>query len=134
MTPKKALASDTTVKAQLAQNALDIGKMHKEIERLTEENEAFRKQNVELASVIENDLKANLKLGIRARSTYTDADLESLNLEQLQTIDQTLSMGKGASSTFKSIRAGTASANKSRLTVGSTYGKTREQILAMGDE
>jgi len=84
-----------------------------------------------LASVIENDLKANLKLGIRAKSTYTDSDLETLTLEQLQTIDQTLSMGKGVDSTFKPIRVGRDTANKGRLTVGSTFGKTREQILAM---
>jgi len=131
MTPKKALASDNTVKAQLAQLTIDNARKDKELERLTEENEAFRKQNVELASVIENDLKANLKLGIRAKSTYTDSDLETLTLEQLQTIDQTLSMGKGVDSTFKPIRVGRDTANKGRLTVGSTYGKTRAEILAM---
>jgi hypothetical protein len=131
MASKKALASDNTVKAQLAQLSLDNVRLHEENQRLTDENEAFRKQNVELASVIENDLKGQLITIIQARSKYTDSDLEVLSLEQLQAIDETLSMGKGVDSTFKPIRVGRDSADSNRLTVGSTYGKTRDQILAM---
>ena len=128
--PKKATASDTTVKAQLAQLTIDNARREKEIETLTAENKTLRKQNVELASVIENDLKTGLKLNIRARSNYSDSDLESLTLEQLQQIDQTLSKGKGVeASSYKSIRAGGASEHKGHLTVGSLYQKSRKEIL-----
>lgn len=134
-TSKKAMASDTTVKGQIASLTIDNARKAELIKKLTEENELFRKQNVELASVIENDLKASLKLNIQARSNYTDLDLETLTLEQLQQIDETLSMGKlGGDATFKNIRAGAASRNQGPMTVGSLYNKTREEILAMGGE
>jgi len=128
--PNKTTAVSTTVKAQLAKFAIDTERKNKEIEQLTVENKALRKQNVELASVIENDLKADLKVQIIARSNYTDSDLETLTIEQLQQINQTLSMGKGDGAVYKSIRAGGASEQKGHTTVGSLYGLTREQILA----
>jgi len=129
---KVATASDPTVNARLASLTIDLERAKQELDTLTIENKALRKQNVELASVIENDLKADLKLKVRARSKYTDADLESLTVEQLQQIDQTLSLGKGidsSSTSYKSIRAGDAADHTGRLSVGSLYGKSRKEIL-----
>jgi hypothetical protein len=129
---QKTTASDNTVKVQLASLTLDLASAKNEVERITAENKALRTQNVELASVIENDLKADLKLKIRARSQYTDADLEPLTVEQLQQIDETLMKGKGIDNStvsFKSIRAGDTADHAGRLTVGSLYGKTRKEIL-----
>jgi hypothetical protein len=131
---KKATASDQTVKVQLASLTLDLASANTELDRITAENKALRKQNVELASVIENDLKADLKLKIRARSQYTDADLEPLPVEQLQQIDETLAKGKGIDSSsvnYKSIRAGDTVDRAGMLTVGILKGKTREEILKM---
>jgi len=134
---KIATASDNTVKVQLASLTLDLASAKNELERITAENKVLRKQNVELASVIENDLKADLKLKVRARSKYTDADLESLTIEQLQQIDETLTKGKGIDSSsvaYKSIRAGDTADNEGRLTIGSLYGKTRKEILESAGE
>jgi len=130
---KKKVATDTTVKVQLASLTLDLATAKKTLDTLCVENKALRKQNVELASVIENDLKADLKLKIRARSKYTDADLEKLTVEQLQQIDETLSLGKGidTSTPYKSIRAGDTADHAGRLTAGNLYGKTRKEILEM---
>jgi len=130
--PKVATASDPTVNARLASLTIDLERAKQDVDNLTTENKALRKQNVELASVIENDLKADLKLKVRARSKYTDADLESLTVEQLQQIDETLTKGKGIDNsiaTFKSIRAGDAADHTGRLSVGSLYGKSRKEIL-----
>jgi len=84
-----------------------------------------------LASVIETDLKADLKLKIMAKSDFKDSDLQPLKVEQLQQIDETLSRTKGGdTASYKPIRAGNDS-SAGRTTVGDLYGKTREQILAM---
>jgi len=135
--PKKATASDPTVNVQLASLTIDVERLKTELEAKTTENKALRKQNVELASVIENDLKADLKLKIRARSQYTDADLEQLSIEQLQQINETLMKGKGidnSSVTYKSIRAGDTADHAGRLTIGSLYGKSRKEILESAGE
>jgi len=129
---KVATASDPTVNARLASLTIDLERAKQDVDKLTTENKALRKQNVELASVIENDLKADLKLKVRARSKYTDADLESLTVEQLQQIDETLTKGKGidnSSVAYKSIRAGDTADHAGLLTVGSLYGKSRKEIL-----
>jgi hypothetical protein len=132
MTSKK-IASDT-VKVQLSKLTLDNNRLLKKVEELETENKGLRKQNVELASVIENDLKADLKLKIMAMSNFKESDLEQLPVEQLQTIDETLSKSKGGGAVYKPIRAGDASTGSGRLTVGSLYGKTRDEILASGGE
>ena len=131
--PKTDTAIDSTVRVQLASITLDNGRLQKENAVLAEENKALKKQNVELASVIETDLKADLKLKIMSKSDFKDADLEPLKVEQLQQIDETLMKSKGADSavSYKSIHAGNDS-DKGRTTVGNLYGKTREQILAEG--
>ena len=134
---KKATASSPTVNAQLASLTIDIERLKKDNEKITIENKALRKQNVELASVIENDLKADLKLKIRARSKYTDADLENLTIEQLQQIDETLMKGKGIDNSpgsFTSIRAGDTADHTGQLTVGALYGKSRKEILESAGE
>ena len=135
MPNKTKTALDSTVKTQLAKLTLVNSRLQKEKEGYEEENKALKRQNVQLASVIENDLKADLKLQIMARSDYKESDLETLKIEQLQQISETLSMSKGVdASSYKSIRAGTASEGKGMTTVGSLFGKTRDEILAMGGE
>ena len=131
--PEKKIASDQ-VKVQLATLTLQNAEKDKRIEALEAENKAFRKQNVELASVIENDLKAGLKVRVMAKSDFKEADLETLSVEQLQQIDETLSRVKGASTTYKSINATGASEKSGRTTVGCLFGKTRNQILEMGGD
>jgi hypothetical protein len=133
---KEGIASDA-VKTQLAKYALDEAHNTKIIEVLTEENKALRKQLDEATSVIENDLKADLKLKIMAASDYDEAGLESLNVAQLQTIDETLSKSKGfdAVVTYKSIRAGNVAADtNARLTVGNLYNLKRDSIIKMGGD
>jgi hypothetical protein len=129
--PKTETATDSTVQVALASLTLDNGRLQKENVQLTDENKALKAQNVQLASVIENDLKADVKLKILARTDYKASDLEPLTIEQLQQIDVTLSRTKGGdAATYKSIHAGNDS-QAGRTTVGDLYGKTREQILAM---
>lgn len=129
--PKTDTAIDSTVRVQLASITLDNGRLLKENAVLLDENKNLKKQNIELASVIETDLKADLKLKIMSKSDFKEADLELLKVEQLQQIDETLMKSKGADSvSYKPIRAGNDS-DKGRGTVGNLYGKTREQILAM---
>ena len=130
----KETATDATVGVQLAALTLDNARMQKENMQLIEENKLLKKQNVELASVIENDLKADLKLKIMAKSDFKEADLEPLKVEQLQQIDETLSKSKGADTvSYKPIRTG-GDSSLGRTTVGNLYGKTKEQILAMQGE
>ena len=129
----KKIASDT-VKVQLSKLTLDNNRLAKRVEELETENKEFRKQNVELATVIENDLKADLKLKIMAMSEFKESDLAQMSVEQLQTMDETLSKSKGADSVYKPIRAGDTSTATGRLTVGSLYGKSRSEILASGGD
>lgn len=125
---------DSTVKTELARLTLDNANIKKELERLMDENKSLKRQNVQLANVIENDLKADLTVKIMAKSDYKQSDLEDLKVEQLQTIDETLSRSKGLDSVYKPIRAGTASKSEGRSTVGSLYGKSRKEILEMGGD
>jgi len=129
----KNIALDKTVKTQLSKLTLDVNRLTKENIAVKEENKALRKQTVQLAAVIETDLKTDLIVNIMAKSNYKKSDLEDLKVEQLQTIDETLSRGKG-DSVYKPIRAGTASQSSKRLTVGSLYGKTRNEILESGGD
>lgn len=125
---------DATVKTELARLTLDNANITKRMEELEEENKGLKRQTVELVSVIENDLKADLTVKILAKSDYKQSDLEELKVEQLQTIDETLSRSKGLDSVYKSIRSGTSSTSEARNTVGSLYGKTRKEILESGGE
>lgn len=137
MTDKpKVTALNDSVKVQLSSMTLQLTELKKDYQRIENENKALKKQNVELASVIENDLKADLKVRIMARGEYKETDLEDLTVEQLQMVDETLSRSKGASATFpfKSINAGTASTGSGRMTVGNLYGKSRKEILESGGE
>ena len=130
---KAETAMDSTVKVQLASITLDNARLQKENTQLLDENKALKTQNVQLASVIETDLKADLKMKIMSKGDFKDADLEPLKIEQLQQIDETLSRSKGADSavSFKSIRTGNAS-DAGRMTIGDLYGKSKKQILEMG--
>lgn len=123
--------SSSTVKTQLAKVSLENREKEIVIGQLSEENAKLKQQNIELATVIENDLKADLAVKIMAASTYQPNDLANMSVEQMQSIHETLSNSKGYASTFKTIRAGNASQRVSRLTVGDLYGKTREQINQM---
>lgn len=125
---------DATVKTELARLTLDNANLTKRNVELEEETKSLKRQNVQLANVIENDLKADLTVKIMAKSDYKQSDLEELKVEQLQTIDETLSRSKGVDSVYKPIRAGTASQSNARLTVGSLYNKSRKEILEMGGD
>lgn len=130
---KKATALDATVRTQLASLTLDVARLTKENERLTEDCKALRKTNVDLSNIIENDLKADLQVKILAKTDYKPSDLEPLTIEEMQKITETLGMAKpetGAAS-FKNIRAGNASERTGKLTVGSLKGLTRAEILAL---
>jgi len=129
---KTDTALDSTVSVQLASITLDNARLQKENTALADENKALKAQNIQLASVIENDLKADLKLKIMSKTDYKDADLEPLKVEQLQQIDETLSRGRGIDSvaSYKSIRAGNDS-ETGRMTIGNLYGKSRKEILDM---
>lgn len=133
MTSKKT-SLDATVKTQLASLTLDKATLERDKNTLLEENKELRKQCVQLASVIENELKSDLIVKILTKSDYKQADLEPLKIEELQHIDETLSKVKGASAVYKTIRTASETANDSRLTVGCLFGKTRAQILAMQGE
>lgn len=132
---KTATAMDSTVKTQLASITMDNGRLTKDNAALLEENKNLKKQCIELASVIETDLKSDLKLKIMSKGDFKEADLESLKIEQLQQIDEVLSRSKGVDSlgaSFKSVRAGNASNENARMTIGDLYGKSRKEILEMG--
>lgn len=132
VTPYKNIAIDSTVKVQLASITLDNARLQKENLGLVDENKALKKQNIELASVIETDLKTDLKLKIMSKSDFKDTDLEPLKVEQLQQIDETLCRTRGGdTATYKPIRSGNDS-QTGHATVGNLYGKTRAQILAEG--
>jgi len=125
---------DTTVKTRLASLTLDNAALTKRVTELEEENKSLKRQTVQLASVIENDLKADLKLKIMAKSDYKESDLTDLKVDQLQTIDETLSRSKGVDAVYKPIRTATVGEPSARMTVGSLYNKTRKEILEMGGE
>ena len=125
---------DTTVKTELARLTLENAGLTKRVTEQEDEIKDLKRTNVQLAAVIENDLKADLKLKIMAKSDYKESDLTDLKVEQLQTIDETLSRSKGLDAVYKPIRAGTASTSEGRLTVGSLYNKSRKEILEMGGE
>ena len=129
--PQKIEIATDTVKTQLAVMALEQRQKDIAVAALTEENKQLKQQNIELAAVIENDLKADLAIKIMAASQYQENDLANMTVEQMQSIHETLSKSKGYVSTFKSIRAGNASTQISRLTVGDLYGKSREEIAKM---
>ena len=130
----KKTATDATVSVQLSSLTLDNARLQKENTELTDENKRLKAQNVQLASVIETDLKADLKLKIMAQSDFKEADLEPLNAEQLQQIVKTLSRSKGtAGVSYKPIRT-LSDTSAGRTTVGNLFGKTRKEILDMGGE
>jgi hypothetical protein len=132
MTEKPKTALDSTVQVQLASITLDNARLENENKHLIEENKALKTQNIQLATVIETDLKADLKLKIMSKGDYKDADLEPLKVEQLQQIDETLSRTKGGDTAFyKTIRTGNDS-KTARNTVGDLFGKSRKEILEMG--
>jgi hypothetical protein len=118
-----------TVKTQLASMSLENASQKAEIERLTQENEVLKTQNAELASVIENDLKADLTVRIQAASAYTPEELSVLNVEQLKNIEETLSKTGAFTAKFKPIRAGNAGLDHSaRLTVGDKFYEANPQF------
>jgi len=130
--PKTETALDSTVRVSLDRLTLDNARLTKENTELADENKALKTQNIQLASVIENDLKADLKLKIMAKSDFNQSDLEPMKVEELQKIDETLSRMKGGDTAFyKPIRAGSDS-RRGRETVGDLFGKSRKEILDMG--
>ena len=126
---KKTEIASETVKTQLASLTIANAQKDKLITELTAERDNLKLQLGEATAVIENDLKADITVRIMAASDYQTKDLETLSVQQLQAIEETLSKSKGfdVAGTYKSIRAGSASADVSRLTVGGSYGMTQEE-------
>jgi len=133
-TPKTEIASDT-YKTANANLALENAHLKNQNEAMTAEIKDLQIQLEQTTTVIENDLKADLILKIQAASEYQETDLLKMTPLQLQTIEETLAKSKGCAaqtqSGYKSIRAGNASAQQDRLTVGNLYGKTRQEIMQM---
>jgi putative lipoic acid-binding regulatory protein len=124
---------DTTVKTQLRSLTLDVARLNKENQQLTEESKGLKRQVVQLTNVIDTDLTSDLKMKILATGDYNEADLEDLKVEQLQTIHEILSKAKVKGDTvYKPIRVGAAT--PARGTIGNLFGKTRKEILEMGGE
>ena len=123
------------VQAQLDSLSYDKEKLTKEVDVLTTENVKLKRQLKQANDVLETSLAARIKMSIRGKSTYNDADLEGLTIEQLQYIDKTLDKSKPMTdATFKSIRAGGASEQRGPTTVGDLCGKTKDEIREMGGE
>ena len=119
-----------TVRTQLASMSLQVASLTKALETKETENIALKQQNIGLANVIETDLKSDFILRIQAASKgkYQPNELQTMNIDQLKTIDEVLvkSGAFDSTATFKSIRAGSSGFDhSSRLTVGSLY-KTGE--------
>lgn len=131
--PKTETANDI-VEHQLDTLSSNNVRLQKANDALVSELNSVKKQNTQLGSVIENQLKADLKIDIRGRSDYKDSDLESMTYAQLKQIDDTLSRTKGGdTATYKSIHAGNDT-QTGRTTVGDLYGKTRKEILDLKGE
>jgi peptidoglycan hydrolase CwlO-like protein len=132
--PEPTVSHDA-VKTQLASLTLKNAEMETLLREVTTERDSLKKQVVELASVVENDLKADLTLRIMAKGDFKEADLEQKTVKELQEMDEILSAAvHTGEATYKNIRAGTASTIDARSTVGSLYGKTKAEIQAMGGE
>ena len=131
---KTEIASDT-VKTLNAKLTLENAHYQTANTALTDENHALRSQLEQASGIIENGLKTDLIMKIQAASEYQEVDLLKLSPSQLQTIEETLSKSKNfeTASTYKSIRAGSASADRN-MTVGSLYGKSPKEIQAMGGD
>jgi predicted nucleic acid-binding Zn-ribbon protein len=126
---KQETASDT-VKTQLAKFSIENAALLSENTRLKDEKTALMQQNIDLANVIENDLKADIIVKIQGASKgrYQRNELQSLNIEQLKNIEEVLQKTGAfeSTTTFKSIRAGAAAFDHSaRLTVGNLYKNPR---------
>lgn len=117
--------SKDTYKTQVASLSLKTAMQTETIKRLRKERDAFKEQNMQLASVIESDLKADLIIRIQAASKYSQEELGNMTVTQLKNVEETLAKTEGyASAQYKSIRAGSASFDHtSRLTVGDLYNK-----------
>jgi small-conductance mechanosensitive channel len=126
--PKIEIASDT-VKTQLADLSLNNSAMSQELTIIREENKQLKQQNIELASVIENQLKSDKILRIQAASKYSREDLANMNIEQLQAVEETLTHTLGYKPNYKTIRVGNGSSNPSRETAGSSFGLNAEEKL-----
>ena len=125
MTKEIETASDT-VRTQLAQLSLDNAALLKRVETYETENTALKQQNIDLAHVIETDLKSDVILKIQAAShgKYQPNELQPMSLDKLKNIEEVLFKSGAFDSPelFKSIRTGSASFDHSnRLTVGSLY-------------
>ena len=104
---------------------------------LTAEVEDLKKVNIKMAEIEDARLATELSTDIQKIGTFSAADLEGMKTEEMLRIKEILLRSKGVTPEgfFKPIRAGNASSNEdTRLTVGSTYGKTREEILKSGGE
>lgn len=126
MTKNKNETASDTVRTQLASMSLQVAALTTERDRLANENVALKQTNIDLANVIETDLKSDIIQRIQAASKgkYQPNELQPLSIKELKNIEEVL-VKSGAfdnAASFKSIRAGTAGFDHSnRLTVGSLY-------------
>ena len=136
MTDEQTNPSEThenTVKALTVERDL----LKAAVANLTTEVEDLKKVNMKMAEIEDARLTTELSTDIQKIGTFSAADLEGMKTEEMLHIKEILLRSKGVTPEgfFKPIRAGNASSNEdTRLTVGSTYGKTREEILKSGGE
>jgi uncharacterized membrane protein YheB (UPF0754 family) len=131
---EKTTVSNPVVAAQLADALLQKSEWKTRYLKKDVENKLLKRQLNEANKVLEGELRSDLLIHIRAKGDFNEADLATKNIEELQQIDATLSKAKGVSATYKPIRTAGDTEQKGLTTVGSLYGKTKEEILAMGGE
>jgi len=137
MTDKKTdttVSKNDTVENTLKQWAIDKAELVNENTNLKEELAKAKHKLLELDNIVQSDIRADAIMRITMRSNFTRGELESLPVNDLLKIEETLSKTKGVDATYKPIRAGTASESQSRMTAGNLFGKSRKEILDMGGD
>jgi hypothetical protein len=119
------------VRHQMDSMATELTKLRSANAALTEENKFQKQQLAEVGAKMDSELRADIIPSIMANSKLGIAELEHKTTAELITFDQILAASNVVSPNYKSIRAGSASINPTRLTVGDLYGKTPKEIAAM---
>lgn len=132
---KKATATNPTVKKQLDRLMQTAHDLQADKDFLIKENKALKKQLAESNNMWEVEVKRDDIAKIKAMSDYTQNELENMKPEEITRLLSAMTRVKGATkSPYKPIRAAGDTKPKGNTTVGSLFGKTREEILAMGGE
>ena len=105
------------------------GALIKRVKALQMRVDELEKALEQANDVIEGDVKARLAAKIMANSRYTIENLSKMSADELNTIDQVLSMSNAP---YKGIRsAGTDKTDYPNLTVPNLFGKTDGEIQKM---